>query len=347
MRCTSKVRRTFVIFFDPYFLMSAHPNPYPISLHGAAYFILSSGGYLRLKGEDRLAFLQRQTSNDLRLAQDGRAVLTVLTTPVARILDVLYVLPEPEALGVITLPGRGESTARYFKSRIFFMDKVEASDLSGELAQVDLLGPEAPTLLSRLGIDPALQPNQLASGVLDGRSLQALALEPSFGLGVRLLLPAADLATLQAFLDRAGAASLQDGYYALLRLEAGLPAAGAELSEEHTPLEVGLSAAISDSKGCYTGQEVIARQLTYDKVTQRLCGLRLARRAQPGERLWSEDGSPVGRITSAATSPRFGEIALAVIRRPHFEPGSALRAGETFETATEGWVVALPFSAAG
>jgi folate-binding protein YgfZ len=102
-----------------------------------------------------------------------------------------------------------------------------------------------------------------------------------------------------------------------MRVEAGLPAAGAELSEDYTPLEAGLAAAISSTKGCYTGQEVLARQITYDKVTQHLCGLRLTRRAQPGGRVWAPDGSPVGRVTSAATSPRFGEIALAVVKRPH------------------------------
>ncbi len=61
--------------------------------------MIPAGGYLRLSGDDRVAFLQRQTTNDLRLAQAGRAVLTVLTTPTARILDVLYVLPEEASLG--------------------------------------------------------------------------------------------------------------------------------------------------------------------------------------------------------------------------------------------------------
>jgi folate-binding protein YgfZ len=325
-------------------VLTGHQNPYQAAIQGAAYSIVSSSGYLRIHGEDRLAFLQRQTSNDLRLAQEGRAVLTVLTTPAARILDVLYVLLEPDALGVITLPGHGESTARYLKSRIFFMDKVTLVEASAELAQIDLMGPQAPGVLAHVGVDLTLQPNQVAGAILSGASsLRALALEPSFGLGVRLLFPSKDIAALQAFLAQAGALQLQDEDYSILRLEAGLPAAGAELSEEYTPLEAGLHVAISSSKGCYTGQEVIARQLTYDKVTQHLCGLRLARRAAPGERLWSANGSPVGRITSAASSPRFGEIALAVVKRPHHDPGSDLWVGEAFETAAQVQVAALPF----
>ena len=79
--------------------------------------------------------------------------------------------------------------------------------------------------------------------------------------------------------------------------------------------------AVSGNKGCYPGQEVIARQLTYDKVTQRLVGLRLDEPVAPGGRLLAE-GKPVGVITSAAVSPRFGAIALGVVKRPHHEVGT-------------------------
>jgi folate-binding protein YgfZ len=320
-------------------------TPTATVLKGAAYYTVPFSGFLRIGGEDCVGFLQRQTTNDLRLAQPGRAVLTVLTTPAARILDVLYVLPEADALGVITLPGGAKSTWHYLQSRIFFMDKVTVADASAEVVQIDLLGSDAMAILEQMGVAPLLQPNQVAAGMFDGASVQALAMEPTFGLGFRMLLPAASLSEIQTFLTQAGAAQLSDEEYSVLRVEAGLPAAEAELVEDYTPLEAGLFAAISSSKGCYTGQEVIARQVTYDKVTQHLCGLRLSRGAQPGERVWAADGSPVGKITSAASSPRFGEIALAVVKRPHHEPGAALQVGETLESAAEGWVAALPFSA--
>jgi tRNA-modifying protein YgfZ len=307
------------------------------------YYLMPSSGTLRIGGDDRVAFLQRQTTNDLNLVRPEHAVLTVLTTPAARILDVLYVLPEEAALWVITLPGHGESTRRYLQSRIFFMDKVTVADASAELAQVDLLGPEAPMILERLGIDPQLGPDQVTVGVFEGARVHALRLEPSFGMGVRLLLPRTVLPVLQTLIVQAGVAQLSDEEYSLLRIEAGLPAGGAELSEDYTPLEVGLAAAISSTKGCYTGQEVLARQVTYDKVTQNLCGLKLSRRALSGERVWAPDGSPAGRVTSAANSPRFGEIALAVIKRPHHTPDSELQVGESVESAASGRVTELPF----
>jgi folate-binding protein YgfZ len=109
----------------------------------------------------------------------------------------------------------------------------------------------------------------------------------------------------------------------ILRVEAGLPDAGAELSEEYTPLEAGMERAVSGDKGCYPGQEVLARQVTYDKVTQRLVGLRLSEPVAPGRRLLVE-GKPAGVVTSAAESPRFGAIALGVVKRPHYVAGTRL-----------------------
>ena len=112
----------------------------------------------------------------------------------------------------------------------------------------------------------------------------------------------------------------------VLRVEAGLPGAGAELSGDFTPLESGLRSAVSENKGCYTGQEIIARQISYDKITQFLVGLHLDTSTALGTRLYSE-GRPVGAITSVAISPRFGAIALGIVRRPHHETGTLLHAG--------------------
>jgi tRNA-modifying protein YgfZ len=131
---------------------------------------------------------------------------------------------------------------------------------------------------------------------------------------------------------------LSDAEYEILRLEAGLPAAGHELTEEYTPLETGLEQLVSTSKGCYTGQEVLARQVNYDKVTRHLAGLRLKAEVPAGSSVTSE-GKPAGIITSIAISPRLGPIALAVLRRPYHEPGTAVSVGEI-----KGTVEALPFN---
>jgi folate-binding protein YgfZ len=122
-------------------------------------------------------------------------------------------------------------------------------------------------------------------------------------------------------------------------VENGLPAAESELTGDYTPLEMGLETAISNTKGCFTGQEVIARQLNYDKVTQHLVILRLQAHGEAGERAWVE-GRPVGLLTSAVQSPRFGPLALAVIKRPYHQPGTGVIIGGDGKTGGTPAVVA-------
>jgi folate-binding protein YgfZ len=163
-------------------------------------------------------------------------------------------------------------------------------------------------------------------GEIGGEAVIADGQRGLSGTGYRLLVPSAGWNTVEQKLTGARAEQLSDESYHILRVEAGLPAAGAELTEEFTPLEAGLDYAVSGAKGCYTGQEVLARQTTYDKVTQHLVCLRLDAPARVGERLWAE-GKSVGVITSTATSPRLGAIALGMVRRPYHEAGAALVLG--------------------
>jgi len=313
------------------------PSDYKAALQGAAYFPQSQAGCLHLTGEDHLDFLQRQTSNDLRQLTEARSALTVLVSPTARILDVLRVLPQGELLLALTLPGHAAATLSYLRRRIFFMDKVALADASAEVWQVDLEGPGAGQALVRLGFQSAPVLDEIARVDLPRGWLAAIGQRGLAGLGFRLLAEASVRGELEDGLAAAGAVVLSPDSRHILRVEAGLPAAGAELSEEYTPLEAGMEHAVSGDKGCYPGQEVLARQVTYDKVTQRLVGLRLSEPAAPGVRLLAE-GKPAGVVTSAAVSPRFGAIALGVVKRPHYEAGTRLEV----ETKGNAEVVALP-----
>jgi tRNA-modifying protein YgfZ len=140
----------------------------------------------------------------------------------------------------------------------------------------------------------------------------------------------------------AGIKELNRSEYEILRVEAGLPSAQHELSEEYSPLEVNLESAISDKKGCYTGQEVIARQMTYDKVTRRLVGLLLGEEIPLGAQLRGE-GKPVGVITSTVLSSRYGPIALSIIKRPYNQPGTELIV-DVGESKLVARVTQLPFT---
>jgi tRNA-modifying protein YgfZ len=315
------------------------PVAYQAAISGAAYYVWENPGFLRISGPDRIAFLQRQTTNDLQMLKPAGCLVTVLTNPAARILDVLTLVEEFECLLGITLPGHGGITHHYLHSRIFFNDKVNVADASQEMALIDLHGPGSEDLLACLGIDRAPEENEVASSEINGSTLQVIR---QHGLGYRLACQSGEVAGLRAALDQTGAICLSNETLDILRIEAGIPAGGQELIDEYTPLEAGLSWAISHNKGCYTGQEVIARQITYDKVTRHLAGLRLERPAQSGENLYSpEEDHQVGMITSTAVSPRLGPIALAILRRPFDEPGRRVALGDP--KGPSATVVPLPF----
>jgi len=317
-------------------------NLYETAQNKAAFYPIVKSGYLRLEGEDRLDFLQRQTSNDVRSLNSENAVLTVLTSPTARILDVLYLISDGESTGIITLPGYFTETNRFLQSRIFFMDNVTIRDESASTVQIDLLGPLAKNIIHELGFQGELDDNAVTSAEIGGAAAHLISMDHSIGLGFRLLASAENGVGLIRQLDLAGAVELDESIYHLLRIEAGLPAPALELTDSYTPLEVGLETAISDSKGCYTGQEVIARQISYNKVVKNLCGLTLDAPVEVGDRVWVGHKA-AGTITSATRSPRFGEIALAVIKRSSQEPGTAVVAGKTLAEGISGIVRAIPF----
>jgi folate-binding protein YgfZ len=322
--------------------------------NSAVFYPISQVGTLRITGRDRFEYLQRQTTNDVKTLIPGKFILSVLTTPTARIQDVFVLCIQGEATGdinksdknieeaiiAITLPGSGTSTARFLKSRIFFMDLVKVTDDSQNFYQVDLFGPQAGRILECLHI-PAPSADTLLTTQTEFGELTIMDLRPNLGLGYRLITPASSAGPAAAALLQAGATRLEAESYDLLRVEAGLPAAGRELSEEFTPLEVHLESAISSTKGCYTGQEIIARQITYDKVTRQMVGLRLKRSVPARSNLQFKD-TPVGIITSATHSPHHGPIALAVIRKPYQQPGTAIQViSET--NRVDATVVDLPF----
>lgn len=304
-----------------------------------AYLSRAGDHVLRLTGEDRVGFLQRQSTHNIMRLGPNRPLLTVLTSPTARIIDVLWLVDRGDAIDVLALPERAESTRRYLKGRIFFMDRVAVEEPDPPLTWIEVVGERAGEVLGELGLTPPAH-GECAVGAIAGTEATVLAHDHVLGWGYRIVFPIERLHELIHTLHELHVPAIPASTYQVLRIERGLPGHQAELTEEYTPLEVGLRSFVSENKGCYTGQEVIARQLTYDKVTRQLVGLRLSEPAAPGSRVLAE-GSPVGVLTSVAVSPQLGPIALAVLRRPHHEPGTQV----VIEGGGAGTVSPLPFGA--
>jgi folate-binding protein YgfZ len=181
-----------------------------------------------------------------------------------------------------------------------------------------MVGPAAAEALAKIGLDEL---PDVAGGWLRSGDLVILKQEEFDLPGYDLLVPSDQGADV---LERLAPTILDDPTYTARRIELGRPASGAELTGEYSPLEASLAWACAENKGCYTGQEIIARQITYDKVTRSLAGLRSDALLTPGAAVMIE-GRSIGQITSAAFSPALQmPIALAILKRPHHLPGTAV-----------------------
>jgi len=309
---------------------------------GAGLFRPGDRGVLRVAGGDRVRWLDGMLSNDIAAlapGDEGSGCHALLLTRQGRIVADPHVLLRPECLW-LELPLDALAHTREVLERFIIADDVALEDASAELERIVLEGPGAAALAA-----PDLAPNACAEQTLASVSFVVAAWGVT-GTGRQLFVPAGGADVVVAALREAAApgALVEAGPEALeiLRIEAGVPRLGVELDEEVLPAEARLDAAVSTTKGCYTGQEVVARMASRGRVSHRLVGLRFAQPspAEPGTAL-EREGRKVGEITSACVSPAAGAIALGFVRDAHSEPGTVLQAGACDATVAE-----LPFVAA-
>lgn len=286
---------------------------YNALVSGAVVLDRTDAGLLILTDADRVDFLQRMTTANVAALSPGQAALAVLTSPVARIEFVFTVICREQELWLLPAPGQADSLAGKLRSQIFFMDKVKVANASPSLRRLRVMGEQASAVLSSVGIQSPGTDDTFA--IAD--ALTVLRQERYEVSGYELIVPAEDADGLRARLLEAGMhLSTDSETYETRRIELGRPVVGAELTGEYTPLEAGLAWAVADNKGCYTGQEIIARQITYDKVTKTLVGLRSDASLPVGADV-TADGRSVGVVTSSGYSPVLGgPLALAVVKRP-------------------------------
>jgi folate-binding protein YgfZ len=305
---------------------------YRIISTGAGWIDRSDGGRLRFEGADAGAFLQNLVSNDLSATPPGRGVYATLLTPTGRLVSDLRLFVRPDAVLAGVAPGLAAPLAERFDSLVFAED-VRVRDVSVETAIVTVLGARAAgTLAAAFGLDPAALENLPPLGQIDltGGGFAARADETECA-AFDLWLAASDRDGAIERLTAAGAARVSESLFETLRVEAGRPLFGRDMTSDTIPLEAGLlDRAISTTKGCYVGQEVIIRVLHRGggRVAKRLARIALdpgvTEVPAPGAALYA-DGKPVGAVTSAAYSPRDGRaIALGYVARDVAEPGRRL-----------------------
>lgn len=315
------------------FTETLNPAAYQAALEGAA-LATSASGLLWMRDRDRAALLNRLSTNNVEALQPGQGQQTVLTTPIGRIIDVLTIHVFEADLLLVTSPGQQAAVLKHLRKNIFFNDKVKVEPAE-ELGRLLLYGPAAELLLGKLGANPTQALYALTPAEIDGVALNVSRVRPIGGAGFALYVPAAQLATIQASLYEAGATELDAASLEVLRIEAGYPAFGRELSQAYIPLETGLWDAVCFTKGCYVGQEIIARMESRNRIAKQLRGLRLhldgnqaALAAIELPATLSAEGKPAAELTSATISPRYGAIGLAYVRSAHIAAGTQLSLAE-------------------
>ena len=291
----------------------------------------SRRGKLLVSGPDAAEFLQGQLTNDVEALAPGEGCYAALLDRKGHIQADMRVLRlGPEELWVDTEPQAG-ALARQHLETYKIGRQVEVEDLGAGRAILSLIGPATGSVAGT----PALGPFESESATVIGTDCVVVGT----GDGVDLILPSGESERLRRALLDAGAAEVDPEAAEILRIENGRPRFEAEMSAETMPAEAGIvDDAVSFTKGCYIGQEPVARLHHRGRPNRHLRGLRLGAPAQAGSALRLGD-KDVGRIGSSCVSPAFGPIALAIVRR-EAEPGAELAVGEDGVTAR---VVDLPF----
>ena len=305
-------------------------NPYLAAREGVAFRRRRERAVLRVTGKDRLAWLQGLLTNDVTQAVNGTGVYSAWLTPNGRMItDAIVVDTGAETLLDVPAASAGALAARL--DGLVFTEDVRIEDASAAFASIGVYGPDVTAALARLSHDlagpDAIWTRAFATGLT----------------GVHLIVPTLHAAGVEEALAHGGAAPLDDRAALVLRVEAGVPAFHVDMDEDTIPLEAGLDHALSHTKGCYVGQEIIVRirDRAHGRVARRLVGLRLAGDVLPAApRALTHDGRNAGRLTSIAASPAMGGvIALATVPREFAEPGESV----TIDHAEVATVHALPF----
>ncbi|MDQ3486309.1 MAG: hypothetical protein M3468_01080 [Acidobacteriota bacterium] len=281
--------------------------------HSAGVLPRTDRGRLLLTGGDRRSYLQGLLSNDIAALTPGTGCYATLLTAQGRMISDMRVFELGDAV-LLDLEAGVTETVRAHLDMFVITEDVAVQDVTATTAQVGLYGPKAARILASVKAQGSVLLYELQSS--------DVGIE-----GFDLVVPSAESAGLVEALTAAGAVLVDRDTADVTRIEAGIPRFLVDMDTTTIPLEAGIEdRAISLTKGCYVGQEVIIRVLHRGggRVARKLVGLTVEGLAQPGDPVLNGERE-VGRITSAADSPALGKrLALAYVHRDFVQPGTPL-----------------------
>ncbi len=322
---------------------------YRIIERGTGHWREAGRGVVRLDGADALTFLHGLLTNDVAGLAPGEGRYAAYLTPQGRMLADLDVYRRPDAILCSLAAGRGPWLAGQL-DRLIFAEDVRVQDVSADWVEILVAGATASDVLARACGAAADQLDALADLAQVDVATGFIARTTDLGVpAFRTFVRAAEADAVEQALAAAGSAAIAGDVIDALRIANGRPAWGSDLNEDVIPLEAGLlDRAISTSKGCYVGQEIVIRMLHRGggRVAKRLMKFALAPAQGSAEAddgagpdaaaaLVASDGSSAGRLTSVARSPvSDGWIALGYLHRDHAVVGNQFTTAEDRFTAT-------------
>ena len=329
------------------------PETSPAEAYRAAHeagvvVALSARGLVELKGRSRLELINRMSTQAVNELSEWQGAATVLTTDIGRIIDRVVLYASDDRVLMLTGEGHADALVNYLRRNTFYNDDLQVTRLGG-LLLLGVYGPRAGEMLAEVGLETeALPLHHWRVSSMPIVNAQMVPIDPGGGLpraqkleafemfcmifradaiagdGYYLLIEQQKAEPLLTLLSLAGLTPIDEELYDYLRIEAGRPRFGRELTLDYIPLEAGLWDDVSFSKGCYTGQEIIARMESRGKLAKRLTRLRPASPVSAGAEIVA-NGRPVGTITSAADGPA-GPVALGYVKTGVLDEGAELTA---------------------
>lgn len=308
---------------------------------------ISNRGRIEVKGKNSVQFLQGLVSNDVKALVPGQGVFSAFLNVTGRILADSFIYKIGEGFLIDVAPANGEkiyqSLAKFVPAGDFFV-----TDVTDETALLTLQGAQADDVLARAGVSaPPQAALQLIETTVAGHPVTLINNSRTGETGYDLVMAREHASAVRDALTQAGASLVGLDALNLLRLEAGLPEYGIDMDENIILLEAGLERAVSYTKGCYLGQETIAKihHRGHNQTAKRLAGIVIDSATVPaaGAKVFNKDEREIGHITSSAHSPALDKpIALAYLRRDNFTPGQE-HSIEHEGARVKATVVELPF----
>jgi folate-binding protein YgfZ len=302
---------------------------YKAAKQAAAVAEKDSFGIVKLTGGERVSWLQGMVTNDVRKLSSGSGCYAAHLTPQGKMIAQMQILADEDALWLSLERAAIPKLIAAF-DKLIIMEDVQVADVSDEYSILEVLGPKAPQVLESIGVPKNGPYSHFQAG--DSRVVVS-------DLGYDVWVPRAQADHVLRSLVEHGATAIDHGTWDVLRTEAGIPIYGVDIDETTTMPELG-PRGIDYDKGCYIGQEVVAKVKYIGHVNRRFVGLKISGPELPEMKSpVRKGGREVGYITTALFSPGLNQpIALGFVSRVAYAPGGEVEVG-----ASKATIVDLPF----